>query len=94
MTKPIGLQEGVEEKEKIVKIDEKTAKRYKVVEETIDLEALKREKEDLEAQLQMPEPTQEELIEAGKSIHPYYQINKEAIQERIKQIDELLNSIG
>lgn len=94
MTKPIGLQEGVETKEKIIKVDEKTAKKYRVVEETIDLEALKREKEQLEAQLQMPEPTQEELIEAGKLIHPYYQINKEAIQERIKQIEELLNSVS
>lgn len=94
MPKPIGLQEGVEEKEKIVKIDEKTAKRYRVVEEAINLEALRQEKADLEAQLNMPEPSQEELIEAGKAIHPYYQIDREAIQERIKQIDELLNSVS
>ena len=75
--------------EQIVKVDEKTAKRYKVIEETIDLEALRREKEALEAQLNMPEPTKEELIELGKGMHPYYQ-PKDWIRKRIEEIDKLL----
>ena len=77
--------------EQIVKIDENTAKRYRVVEETIDLEALRREKEGLEAQLNMPKPTKEELIELGKGMHPFYNYaQKTWAQERIKQIDEIL----
>jgi len=43
--------------EQIKKIDEKTAKRYKVVEETIDLEKLKIEKKLLKNQLKTPKPT-------------------------------------
>ena len=72
-----------------MKVDENTAKRYKVVEETIDLEILRREKEGLEQTLAMPEPTTEELIELGKGMHPYYQ-NKDWIKKRIEEIDSLL----
>ena len=69
--------------------DGKTAVKYTVVEETIDLEALRQEKEALEQQLAMPEPTKEELIELGKGMHPYYQ-PREWIEARIKEIDSIL----
>jgi len=75
--------------EQIVKVDENTAKRIRVVEEVIDLEALRQEKESLEAQLNIPEPTKEELIELGKGVHPYYQ-PKDWIRKRIEEIEELL----
>jgi len=90
----IDLTELSDVKEKIVKIDEKTAKRYKVVEEAVDLEALKQEKANLEEQLNMPEPTKEELIELGKMYHPYYTLDREAIRARISQIEEFLNSVS
>jgi hypothetical protein len=37
----------------------------------------------------MPEPSNEELIEMGKSMHPYYQ-DKTWIVQRIKEIDGIL----
>ena len=86
----IGLSETTEIKEKIVKIDNKTAIRYKVVEEVIDLEALRQEKEGIEAQLATPEPTKEELIEWGKGINPYYSTDKENAQKRIDEINLIL----
>jgi hypothetical protein len=49
--------------------DGKTAIRYKVVGESIDLEALKREKETWE---KMTEPGEKELVEMGRLMHPYY----------------------
>ena len=76
--------------EQIKQIDKKTAKRYRVVEETIDLEALKREKEMLEAELNMPEPSKEELIELGRSMHEYYLRDVEAIKKRIEEINNIL----
>ena len=69
--------------------DGKTAVKYTVVAETIDLEALRQEKEALEQQLAMPEPSKEELIELGKGMHPYYQ-PKEWVKARIKEIDSIL----
>jgi len=88
MTK-IGLKDDSDLKEKIVKIDDKTAVRYRVVEEVIDLEALRQEKQALEEQLAMPEPSKEELIEQGKIIHPYY-TDKSWIEKRITEIDSIL----
>lgn len=69
--------------------DGKTAVKYTVIAETIDLEALRQEKEALEQQLAMPEPTKEELIELGKGMHPYYQ-PREWVKARIKEIDSIL----
>ena len=69
--------------------DGKTAVKYTVVKETIDLEALRQEKEALEQQLAMPEPSKEELIELGKGMHPYYQ-PREWVKARIKEIDSIL----
>ncbi len=73
----------------IKRLDEKTAIKYRVVEEAIDLEALRQEKESLEAMLAMPEPTTEELIEMGKSMHPYYQ-DREWVANRLEEINRIL----
>ena len=75
----------------IINIDENTAIKYIVVEETINLERLRQEKEMLTSQLNMPEPADEVLIDMGKRIHPFYQINRDQLQARIDQIDEVLN---
>ena len=69
--------------------DGKTAVKYTVIAETIDLEALRQEKEALEQQLAMPEPNKDELIEQGKSQHPFYW-NKEDIQKRVNEIGLIL----
>jgi hypothetical protein len=84
-----GLSKASEVKEEIIKIDENTAKRYRVVEETIDLQALKAEKENLEAELNMKEPRDKELIEMGKMMHPFYR-NKDVIIQRLEELNKLL----
>jgi len=86
----IGLTEPSEIKEKIVKIDDKTAIRYKLVEERIDLEVLRREKENLEAQLNEKEPSDKELIEQGKMVHPFYTFDPEFAKQRIEEIKKIL----
>lgn len=85
-----GLSAGSTVKEKIVKVDENTAIRYRVVEEKIDLAALRQEKTSLEAESAMKEPSQEELIDLGKMQHPFYFPDKETIQQRIQDIDGIL----
>jgi hypothetical protein len=80
-----GLQKDSKTKEVIEKIDSSKAIRYKVVEEVIDLDALRREKEGLEAQLK--EPTEKEFTELGRMDF----ISRKPIwEERIKEIDKLL----
>jgi len=79
----------IKEPQIVISKDGKTAVKYTVVKETIDLEALRQEKEALEQQLAMPEPTKEELIELGKGQHPYYQ-DKTYIRDRIEQINKIL----
>jgi len=85
----IGLSDKSDTKEIVVKQDKNTAIKYRVIEEAIDLEALKQEKENLQAQLDVPEPTKEELIEQGKMMHPYYQDNT-WITDRINEINSIL----
>lgn len=76
--------------EEIVKSkDGLTATKYRVIEESIDLEALRNEKAMLEELLNMKEPTKEELIEIGKGQHPFYW-NKEDTQKRLEQINFIL----
>lgn len=84
-----GLSKVSEIKEEIVKVDEKTAKRYRVVEEVIDLEALRAEKQDLEQLLATPEPTQEELVNLGKGQHPFYW-NKTDLTARLAEVKKVL----
>jgi len=74
----------------IVIENESTAKKYSVVVETINLEALRREKEALEAQLAEKEPSEEELVEWAKETHDYY-FNKPNITKRIEEIDSILD---
>jgi len=81
---------SVKEPQIVVSKDEKTAVKYTVVAETIDLEALKAERESLEAQLNEKEPSEGELINLGRAFHPFYMIDKASIEMRIKQIDEIL----
>jgi len=69
--------------------DGKTAVKYTVIAETIDLEALRQEKEALEQQLAMPKPSDKELIELGKSTHPYF-MDKTYLQKRLEEIKAIL----
>lgn len=87
-----GLSESSEIKEEVVKVDDKEAIRYNVVEERIDLEALRREKAMLEEQLAVKEPTNEELVELGKGYHDYYTLDRVFITKRIKEINNILES--
>lgn len=75
--------------EQIVKIDEKTAKRYKVVEETIDLGALEIEKRGIEERLKKV-LTDEELLEWAKQNYPYQNIDVSRLQERLEEINKIL----
>jgi hypothetical protein len=73
-------------KEQIKNIDKDTSIRYQVVSEVIDLKRLRQELEQLE--FFMPEPTDEELIEIGKQMHPFYMQNDNSI--RIAEIKSIL----
>lgn len=86
----LGLSDKSELQEKIIKVDENTAMKYVVSKETINLEALRNEKKMLEDELKFPEPSKEELIEMGKSMHPYYMRNIDMIKNRIEEINILL----
>ena len=69
--------------------DGKTATKYFVRKEKIDLDKLRKEKEVLEAQLAEKEPTKAELLELGKQNHPYY-TSRDFASERIEEIDKIL----
>jgi hypothetical protein len=87
-TSPIwGLAEGSKVTEAIERHDG-TATRYKVAVATLDLNALRQEKETLEAMLAIEEPSTNELVELGKTSHPFYL--KEELQERLDRINEIL----
>ena len=60
---------------------------YKVTttKKVVDLDSLKAELVDVKAE---KEPTDEELIEMGISFHPYYNNNKELLEEKIAEIEE------
>jgi SMC interacting uncharacterized protein involved in chromosome segregation len=79
----------ITEEQIVVSQDKLTAIRYRVVKEEINLEQLRQEKENLQAQLDIPEPTKEELIEQGKMMHPFYQDNS-WVEARITEIDSIL----
>lgn len=69
--------------------DGKTAVKYTVAAETIDLEALRQEKEGIEQMLATPEPTDKELIELGKANHPYF-MDKASLEARLAEIKSIL----
>jgi len=61
---------------------------YKVVttKTEIDLESLKAEVENLKA---MTEPSDEELIELGRTYHPFYDVSMtESLEEKITEIEK------
>ena len=76
------------ESQTVVSEDGKTAIKYKVVAEVINLEELRQEKKDLEEQLEMPEPSDKELIEEGKAYHPYYQ--QDWMINRLIEVNKIL----
>jgi hypothetical protein len=80
----------ITEEQLVISKDKLTAIRYKVVAETIDLQALKAEKENLEAELNQKEPSDKELIETGKMMHPFYMLDREYTQRKIDEINSLL----
>jgi|GEM_PF-2916090 len=87
-----GLQKGSELKEIIVKVNNNTAIRYRVAEDGIDLRDLRREKARLEVEFALPKPSQEELVEIGKMVDPYYRRDLEAIRARLEEIDAILEA--
>lgn len=86
----IGLTENSETKEMTVQKDESTAIKYKVTEEVINLAKLRAEKTALVNEINKSEPSDEELIELGKSIHEYYTRDISYLQTRIDEINLIL----
>jgi len=75
--------------EQIVKVDENTAKRIRVVEETIDLGALRIEKRGIEEQLAKV-LTDDELLNWARANYPYQNIDRTKLEERLKEINKIL----
>ena len=84
-----GLAKSSEVREEIVKKDQNTAIRFRVVEETIYLPPLKQEVEDLKAELAEPEPSDQDLITWAKENHPFYLRDTTNIQNRIDELEGL-----
>jgi len=57
--------------------------------EVINPKELEKEKEQLEEQLNIPEPSDKELIEEGKQIHPYF-APREFAEKRLVEINNIL----
>ena len=76
--------------EQTIKVDENSAVKYTLLQEPIDLTALKQERERLVAQLEAKKPSDSILIEFGKNSHPYYLKDVYAINTRIAEIDAIL----
>ena len=85
----IGLSDNSNEKEKIVVQDENTVVRYQVIEQSIDLQPLKQEVEDLKAELAEPEPSDQDLIAWAKENHAFYLRDTNNIQNRIDELEAL-----
>ena len=77
----------------IIKIDNNTYKKITTTEEIIDVRSLKEELVRLEAELKQPEPSNEELIEFGKAMHPYYR-DKDFLRTRISQLKDEIKQYG
>jgi len=80
----------IKEEQIVTSPDKLTAIRYKVVEEKIDLEALRQERDALLEQLAVKEPSIEELIELGKGQHAFYIRDSKSIQQRLDMISKIL----
>jgi uncharacterized small protein (DUF1192 family) len=88
----VGLRRGARTKEITVRLSDDAAVRYRVVEERLDLAALRREKARLEAQLDEKEPSDEELREWGRMGHPYYARDESYVKKRVIEIDSILRA--
>ena len=67
--------------------DEITITKQEVI--TYSRTVLEQEKQMLQDQLDIPEPSNEELKELGRMTHPYY-MNKDGIRNRINEINEII----
>lgn len=54
-------------------------------------EEFQNELEQIQEILNMPEPSDTELIELGKAHHPFYIQNSVDLQKRVDEIDEILS---
>lgn len=87
-----GLQDNLVQTIDLKRIDSKHVVETETVQITHDTDKLAAEKNLLLDQLNLPQPTDDDLIAVGKLSHPYYTNDKNAIQERIAEIDTILNS--
>lgn len=72
--------------ENIIQNPDKSLTKEVIKKSSIDVDALKREYKKLQSYADMPEPPNEELIELGKTIHPYYEERDMALARK----DEIL----
>lgn len=85
--------------EQIVLVDKDTAIRYKVVEERIDLEALRQEKEEIEQQLssiktlEYPKLVDEVLKNAIDAWNATKQMERELLESRLEVVNNSLTGI-
>lgn len=89
----IGLQENSDKKEIVVGTNGETV-RYRVVAENIDVKLLEEELKGLQSLLKEAKPTEQELIEAGKSKYPHIfdEMARENIEKRINEITAILGA--
>ena len=89
----VGLSKDSDVRELIIK-DEggKTATRYTVREEPLNLAALAQEQARLEAELAQTEPNQEELAGYGMISHPYYQRDIKSLEDRLAVVATILEA--
>jgi len=59
---------------------------YEVTKTAIDLKALKAELAMIKA---LKEPTDKELIDEGKTMHPYYMRDTKDLEDKIKELDKI-----
>jgi len=59
---------------------------YEVTKRAVDLDALKEVLAEIEA---MKEPTDEELIDEGKTMHPYYMRDTKDLEDKIKALEKV-----
>ena len=85
----IGLSDKSTEQTITVPEDNKLVT-YSVTKSEVDIEALKRERESLQYQLGMKEPSGEELAELGKLYHPYFQPNRDQLENRLAEIYKII----
>ena len=85
----IGLSDNSDIKEKTIIEDDKVVK-YTISETRYDINKLNQEKQSLIEQLSDVEPSIDELIELGKSMHPYYSVDRDYLNNRISEINKII----